>query len=232
MDKCILVVEDDAALGRVLRDTLGFEGYMVDVAGSLRVAREKLVQQSPDLALLDLMLPDGDGFELCATLRREQRAAVIVLTARSQKADKLNGLALGADDYITKPFDLEELLARIRTVLRRIPHDDGRLALGTVIVNFQTRRATRGGREFHLTHQEFAVLHYLADRTGQVVSRDELLKNVWSYADSPITRSVDHAIARLRKKLERDPHHPRFIHSIHGSGYCLTPDGSEMPGGA
>jgi two-component system, OmpR family, response regulator VicR len=226
MEKCILIVEDDAPLARVLRDTLTFEGYSVHVAPSVRVATQKLRDVSPDLVLLDVMLPDGDGFELCASLRQRSDTAVILLTARSQKTDKLTGLALGADDYVTKPFDLEELVARIHSVLRRLHPHSGVLMLGSVIVNFHTLRATDGGREIHLTHREFAILQYLAERRTQIVSRDELLSKVWSYEDLPITRSVDQAIMRLRKKIEHDPRSPRFIHSVHGHGYCLTPDGS------
>jgi DNA-binding response OmpR family regulator len=226
MEKCVLIVEDDGPLARVLRDTLVFEGYAVHVATSVRMALQKLRDVSPELVLLDAMLPDGDGFNLCASLRQRGETAVIMLTARSQKTDKLTGLALGADDYVTKPFDLEELVARVHSVLRRTQPHAGSLALGSVVVNFHALRATDCGREIHLTHREFAILQYLAERKGQIVSRDELLNKIWSYEDLPITRSVDQAIMRLRKKIETDPRSPRFIHSVHGYGYCLTPDGS------
>jgi two-component system OmpR family response regulator len=221
----ILVVEDDAALARVLRDTLTFEGFDVQCAAEARVAIDVSKTFSPDLVVLDIMLPDGDGFELCGLLRHGGRTAVIILTARSQKGDKLRGLSLGADDYVTKPFDLEELLARIKVVLRRARPAIERLCLGPVTIDFQTLRATHGGKPMQLSYREFDVLHYLAERQGHVVSRNELLSQVWSYAEQPITRSVDHAIARLRKKIELDPHRPRFIHTVHGDGYCLTPEG-------
>ncbi len=171
------------------------------------------------------MLPDGDGFELCRFLQQGGRTPVIMLSARSEKVDKLRGLALGADDYVTKPFDLEELLARIKVVLRRARPSANRLTLGTVTVDFETLRAMQGTEQVHLSYREFDVLRYLAERQGRVVSRNELLSQIWSYADLPITRSVDHAIARLRKKIEPDPRNPRFINTVHGDGYCLTPEG-------
>ncbi len=221
----ILVVEDDAALARILRDNLTYEGFQVEVAGDAREASMKSKNFAPDLVVLDIMLPDGNGFELCGYLRQGGRTPIIMLTARSQKADKLRGLDLGADDYVTKPFDLEELLARIRVVLRRARPSVERLALGDVVVDFRALRAHNGTTPVHLSYREFDVLRYLAERQGRVVSRAELLSQIWSYADSPLTRSVDHAIARLRKKIEPDPHRPRFIHTVHGDGYCLTPRG-------
>ena len=221
----ILVVEDDAALARVLRDNLSFEGFQVQWAPDAHMAIEMSKEFAPDLVVLDVMLPDGDGFELCSYLQQGGRTPVIMLSARSQKVDKLRGLALGADDYVTKPFDLEELLARIKVVLRRARPSIEQLTLGAVTIDFQALRATHGKDEIHLSYREFDVLRYLAERQGRVVSRNELLSQIWSYADMPITRSVDHAIARLRKKIEPDPRRPRFIHTVHGDGYCLTPEG-------
>jgi len=221
----ILVVEDDSALARVLRDNLTFEGYQVECASDARDACTRAMNFVPDLVVLDIMLPDGNGLDLCGRLRQGGRTSIIVLSARSQKADKLRGLELGADDYVTKPFDLEELLARIKVVLRRARPSVDRLALGSVLVDFRGLRAKHGSRPLHLSYREFDVLRYLAERQGRVVSRAELLSQIWSYADSPLTRSVDHAIARLRKKIEPDPHRPCFIHTVHGDGYCLTPEG-------
>src|SRR6476620_6199556 len=225
MKKRILIVEDDAALARVLRDNLTFEGFDAQCASDAPAAIERFKEFSPDLVVLDIMLPGGDGFELCGFMRQRGQAAVIILTARSQKVDKLRGLSLGADDYVTKPFDLEELLARIKVVLARARPSIEQLSLGTVTIDFLALRASQGSRVVHLSYREFDVLRYLAERRGHVVSRKELLSQIWSYAEMPITRSVDHAIARLRKKIEPDPHHPRFIHTIHGDGYCLTPEG-------
>lgn len=226
----ILIVEDDAALARVLHDNLVLEGFIVDTARSVRIATDKYRDCPPELVVLDIMLPDGDGFEFCAFLRQRDATPVIMLTARSLKVDKLRGLALGADDYVTKPFDLEELLARIHAVLRRTGQDADRLMLGHVAIDFGALSATHGSRQLRLTHREFEILRYLSQHRGRVISREELLTHVWSYRDTPITRSVDHAIARLRRKVERDPHRPSFIHSVHGYGYCLTPDG--LTGGA
>jgi DNA-binding response OmpR family regulator len=175
------------------------------------------------------MLPDGNGFDLCGVLRQGSRTPIVMLTARSQQADKLRGLSLGADDYIIKPFDPKELLARIQAVLRRTRPTIERLRLGSVTVDFGALRALRGTRVMHLSHREFEVLRYLAEREGHVVSRNDLLSHLWAYPDRPFTRSVDHAISRLRKKIEQDPHHPQFIHTVHGDGYCLTPEGRTEP---
>jgi DNA-binding response OmpR family regulator len=159
---------------------------------------------------------------LCTILRRRGAAALIILTARGQKADKLKGLNLGADDYVTKPFDIEELLARVHAVLRRARAEVDRLVLGSVNVDLQSQRAIAGKHVVSLTRRECDLLRYLAARRDRVVYRDELLREVWGYPDAPLTRSVDSAVARLRKKIEPDPHHPLFIHTVHGDGYCLT----------
>lgn len=223
MQKRILIVEDDRTLARVIRDNLVLEGFsvhaVVDPAAALTYVRSTV----PDLILLDLMLPGGDGFELCRALRHRTKVPIVILSARGQKADKLRGLDLGADDYITKPFDLEELLARIRAVLRR-GHSTAvdRLAVGRLVIDFRARRATSGTTAVHLTLREFEVLSYLAERHDTIVRRSDLLTEIWGYVDESVaTRSVDHAIARLRKKIEHDPSHPQFILTAHGDGYCL-----------
>jgi two-component system OmpR family response regulator len=141
----------------------------------------------------------------------------------------MNGFALGADDYVTKPFDLEELLARIHAVLRRARSAPASTVLGSVTVDFRAHEAYRGDEPLHLTHREFQILQYLLERAGRVVLRTELLRAIWGYLDVPNTRSVDHAIARLRKKIEGDARHPQFIHTVHGDGYCLMPDGGHRP---
>jgi len=226
MKKRILVVEDDAALARVLRDNLTFDGFDVQCVTDGNAALQVVRDFAPDLVVLDLMLPGMSGFELCGLLRQRGRTPIIILTARGQKADKLRGLNLGADDYVTKPFDLEEFLARVRAVLRRARPAVEQLTLGGVIIDFRAQHASKGGRTIHLTHREFELLAYLAERQERVVRRAELLREVWGYPDTPSTRSVDHAIARLRKKIEPDAHRPQFIHTVHGDGYCLTPAGS------
>jgi two-component system alkaline phosphatase synthesis response regulator PhoP len=225
MKKRILIVEDDASLARVLGDNLTFDGFEVKCAADGAAALEYSRTFAPDLVVLDIMLPDTSGFDLCGMLRHGGSTPIIILTARSQKADKLRGLNLGADDYITKPFDLEEFLARVRAVLRRARPAIERLTLGGVLIDFRARQATKSDRTLHLTYREFELLQYLAERQDHAVYRDELLREVWGYPNAPSTRSVDHAIARLRKKIEPDPHHPHFIHTVHGNGYCLTPDG-------
>jgi DNA-binding response OmpR family regulator len=224
----VLIVEDDEVLARVIADNLRFAGYEVSATGNGHEAISRLRVFQPDLVLLDLMLPDHNGFELCPVLRQGGRTPVVILSARAQKADKLRGLKLGADDYLTKPFDLDELLARVQAVLRRSRRSVDRVVLGTVTIDFTALRATEGAREVHLTHREFGVLRYLAERQDRVVYRDELLREIWGYLDMPpATRSVDHAIARLRKKIEPDPHHPRFVRTVHGDGYILSASGRQ-----
>ena len=147
---------------------------------------------------------------------------MIMLTARDQKIDKLKGLELGADDYVTKPFDFEELQARIRAVLRRARASATRITVGEAVIDFIAFTATRSGQDLRLSRREFDLLGYLAEREGRIVQRDELLREIWGFPDEPATRAVDYAIRRLRRKLEADPHNPRHIHTVHGNGYSLT----------
>ena len=229
MKKRVLVVEDDSNLSALLRENLLFEGFDVDCVadGDLALARAKAFM--PDLVVLDVMLPNRNGFELCGSLRRNGRTPILIVSARSQKADKLRGLNLGADDYITKPFDLDEFLARVNAVLRRSRPSADDLVLGAIRIDFISHTAKRGDADIHLTHREFELLKYLAERPGRVVTREELLKELWEYPDTALTRSVDHAIARLRRKIEPHPQQPCFIHTAVGSGYSLTPDGAVLP---
>jgi two-component system response regulator VicR len=222
MKKRILIVEDDAALARVLSDNLTFAGFEVETVDDGDEVVRRMRAFAPDLVLLDVMLPGVDGFELCGLVRQGGRTPVIMLTARDQKRDKLRGLELGADDYVTKPFDFEELQARIRAVLRRARQMVVRITLGETLIDFRTFKATRGRRELRLSRREFDLLSYLAEREGAVVPRSELLREVWGFPDEPSTRAVDYAIRRLRRKIERDPHNPQHIHTVHGDGYCLT----------
>ncbi len=225
MKKRILVAEDDAALARVLRDNLLSQGFIVDWVEGGDLVEEKAREFAPDLVILDVMLPGKSGFDLVASLKKRNRTAVVLLTARSQRPDILKGLQLGADDYITKPFNLEEFLARVRAVLRRLAPSGENLVMGNVIINFLSRTARRGKTDLYLTHREFELLQYLSERAGRIVHRDELLRVIWGYLDTPLTRSVDNAILRLRKKIEPDVHNPRYIHTIVGDGYSLTPEG-------
>jgi len=218
----ILIVEDDAGLARVLSDNLAFEGFQVQSVGDGGLAAAAARSFAPDVVILDIMLPGKSGFDLCRMWREGPRIPTIFLTARADRQDKLTGLKLGADDYVTKPFDLEELIARVHAVLRRTHPQIQRLTLGAVTIDFNSLHAWKGHASIDLSYREFALLRYLAERCDTVVHRDELLHEVWGYADASHTRAVDHAIARLRRKLEPNPHHPQFIHTVHGDGYTLT----------
>jgi len=231
MTKKILVVEDDPTLSRLLQINLKHEGFEVECIADGRLVPARAQEYGPDLVLLDLMLPGLDGFQLLEALGQGRYAPMVVLSARSQRADKLRGLRLGADDYVTKPFDLEELIARIHAVLRRSNPDTERLAIGDVIVDFAARTAIRHGTPVHLTGLEFALLQYLSERHSRIVNRDELLRAVWGYGETPMTRSVDNAVARLRKKIEPNEHQPRYIHTVRGRGYVLTLEGEPPPTG-
>jgi DNA-binding response OmpR family regulator len=219
----VLVVEDDPTLGIVIQDNLESEGYQVNVSADGASAVKQAQGAAPDLIVLDLMLPDCDGLDLLPILRLRGQVPIIILTARNQQAEKLRGLHLGADDYITKPFDTEELMARIRAVLRRARPNVSRIRLGEVTIDFLNKHASHRKRTIPLTHREFELLSYLAERRDIVVHRDELLRAVWGYLDTDImTRTVDFAIARLRRKIEMNRHHPKFIRTAHGDGYCLS----------
>jgi DNA-binding response OmpR family regulator len=224
--KRILVVEDDEALASVLCHNLEHEGFEVKHVANGTPALSVARAFAPDLVLLDLLLPGVPGLDLCASWQTEGRFPVIIITARDRKEDKLRGLKAGADDYLTKPFDLDELLARVHIVLRRRrPAVLQRLKLGDIVIDFTRFTARRGHRSLNLTRREFDILRYLAGRGSTViVYRDELLRNVWGVTHEPFSRAVDRAIARLRTKIESDPHRPSFIHTAHGDGYYLTAD--------
>jgi len=223
MPKRILIVEDDAGIARLLLDNLAIDGFDVRWAADAHQALVICHEFLPDLVLLDIMLPDRSGLDVVGLLRQGGRRGVVILSARGQKADKLSGLKLGADDYVTKPFDIEELVARIRAVLRRTSSSDESITIGKLSVDFRRQRARGPEGEIHLTAREFEILRYLASHHHRVVHRDQLLKDVWG-SDEATSRSVDIAIARLRKKIEEDPHSPKFIRTVHGDGYCLTFD--------
>ena len=224
--KRILIVEDDEGIARVLADNLRIDGFDVRWAPTAHDALVESQSFRPDLVLLDVMLPgQANGLDLCGVLRQGGRCGVIVVSARSQREDKLRGLGLGADDYVTKPFDMEELAARINAVLRRTVLVVSRIRMGDVEVDFETHTATSGSAPLHLTHREFEILRYLAERRDRVVHRNELLREVWGIVDGSTTRSVDFAVSRLRRKIEVSPE-PRFLRTVHGDGYSLTVDRS------
>jgi DNA-binding response OmpR family regulator len=220
-------VEDDLAILRGLKDNFLAEGYEVivaeDGAEGYRLARE----ENPDLIVLDLMLPGLSGYEICQKLRDEGDAVLILmLTARGEETDRILGLDLGADDYVTKPFSIRELKARVRALLRRAdaasaPPDT--LTFGDVAVDFPQYEARKGENPVEMTPKEFGVLRYLAARAGKVVSRYELLEEVWGYGKFPTTRTVDNHIAALRAKLEDDPSAPRYLQTVHRVGYKFVP---------
>jgi DNA-binding response OmpR family regulator len=223
----ILVIEDDTAILRGLRDNLVAESHEVltaeDGGEGYRLARER----DPDLIILDLMLPTLSGYEICQKLRDEKDSVLILmLTARGEEADRILGLDLGADDYVTKPFSIRELKARVRALLRRgegglKPPET--LSFGDVVVDFPQYRAEKGGEPVEMTPKEFGVLRHLATRAGEVVSRYELLEEVWGYGKFPTTRTVDNHIAALRAKLEEDPAEPRYLQTVHRVGYKFVP---------
>jgi len=220
----ILIVEDDSSLAQIVRDNLLMDGFDVEWASQADRAIGLYRSFVPDLVLLDIMLPDLNGFELGRVLRHGGKTPIIILSARGEKADKLTGLRLGADDYITKPFDMEELVARINTVLRRSKPPTRTISLADVTIDFRSGTATGLGGDLHLTHREFEILRVLAERQGRVVFRDELFREVWGFLDTSTTRSVDRAVSRLRQKIEADPRTPRFLRTVHGDGYILTPE--------
>ncbi len=222
MKSKILIVEDDSSLAQILHDNLLVDGFDVEWAPNHHRALSLYRSFVPDLVLLDLMLPDLSGFELGRVLSHGGKTPIIILSARGEKADKLQGLRLGADDYVTKPFDMEELVARIHTVLRRVKPAVGTIQLGGVTIDFRRGIATGATGDLHLTHREFEILRILAEHHSRVVFRDELFKEIWGFVDVSTTRSVDRAVSRLRQKIEADPRNPRFLRTVHGDGYILT----------
>jgi two-component system alkaline phosphatase synthesis response regulator PhoP len=218
----ILLVDDEPGLRRTLSDRLRKEGYAVDTAVNGAVALDLARKSHYDVVILDLNLPAKDGLQVCQELRREgKHVAVLMLTARDSIADKITGLKSGADDYMTKPFESAELLARIEALLRRLRGEAGgeELAFGDVVVKPRAGQVLRGGRPVRLSAQEFKLLVHLARHPGVVLSRDELLDAVWGYQATPETRTVDVHVSWLRQKLEPDPHNPKYIVTVYGLGY-------------
>ena len=221
----ILIVDDEPEMVRGLQDNLRFEGYQTVTATQGREGLRLALQEAPDLILLDVMMPQLSGWDVLRALRQERvDIPVILLTARGEEIDRVLGLELGADDYITKPFSLRELLARVRAVLRRPgPRLKGEtIAFGDVRIVLRARQAFKAGREVSLTRKEFDLLRFLGEHPGEVLTRDRLLDEVWGYAQFPTTRTVDTHILRLRQKFEADPEHPRYILTVHGQGYKLA----------
>ena len=226
--KRILVIEDDPAILRGLKDNLEYEHYEVLTAADGEEGDDLIREKKPDLIILDLMLPRMSGYDLCRKIRNEGiLTPILMLTARAEEADRIRGLDLGADDYMTKPFSLPELLARVRAIFRRLQRSQtgnlpDTLRLAELSVDFKKFEAYKGSRRLDLSRKEFGVLRLLAARAGEVVTRDELLDEVWGYDRFPTTRTVDNHIALLRSKIEDDPAEPRFLLTVRGVGYKLV----------
>lgn len=221
----ILIVEDELPMRTVLSDCLAAEGYRVLAAADGDDGLARALEEKPDLVLLDVMMPGVDGFTVCSELRRmDHRTPVLMLTAKGQVDDRVLGLDAGADDYLVKPFSTEELLARVRALLRRTQREGvlpENIRLGAVTIDFVRQTAYRGKRKIHLTAKEFAMLRLMAETPGEPVSRERFLDSVWGYTAFPTTRTVDNHIAALRPKLEPNPNDPRWIKTVHGIGYKL-----------
>lgn len=221
--KKVLVVEDDPGILRGLADNLRAESYDVHEASDGQRGYQMARESGYDLIVLDVMLPRMSGFEICSELRKQGLTVpILMLTARGEESDRVHGLDLGADDYITKPFSLRELLARVRALLRRAYPDTPlpkEARFDDVLVDFRKYEASRGGTPLKLTRKEFGTLRYLIARAGEVVTRGDLLEEVWDYQEYPTTRTVDNHVASLRAKIERDAAEPRHLLTVHGVGY-------------
>jgi DNA-binding response OmpR family regulator len=223
----ILIIEDDVSILRGLKDNLTFEGYQVhtstDGQEGLKLALEKHI----DLLLLDIMLPGMNGYEICRRLKKEKpKLPIIMITARGSEMDTVAGLDVGADDYISKPFGIPELLARVRAVLRRTSTDEQdieRYSFGNISLDFKRFQATLNNEQIELSSKEFAIMKYLIEHEQEVIHRHALLEKVWGFEVTPTTRTVDNYILELRKKMEEDPSNPKHIITIRGAGYKFMP---------
>jgi DNA-binding response OmpR family regulator len=219
----ILIVEDEPNMVAGLRDNFEYEGYEVISAPDGVAGLERALNEAPDLVILDVMMPRMSGLDVCQQLKSKRPSLpIIMLTARGQEVDKVVGLELGADDYVTKPFSIRELLARVKAVLRRthsVPKEQDRYSFGDVDVNLRSCQVSRKGKAMDFSSKEFELLKYFLCHPGETLSRDRLLEEVWGYDRFPTTRTVDAHIVRLRQKIEPKPEEPRFILTVHGTGY-------------
>jgi len=220
----ILIVEDELEMAMGLKDNFEFDGHEVDIAEDGEKGLQMALETQYHLIILDLMLPKKSGLDVCKEIRAaNQKTPIIMLTARGQEIDKVLGLELGADDYMTKPFSVRELLARVKAILRRYPVEDEMiehpLQMGKLQVHFKHYQAQDEHGPVDLSHKEFEILKYFVKHKGETVSRDALLEDVWGYETYPTTRTVDNYILQLRKKIEKDPEHPNHILTVHGIGY-------------
>jgi DNA-binding response OmpR family regulator len=219
----ILIVEDEPNMVAGLRDNFEYEGYDVITAPDGVAGLERALNEAPDLVILDVMMPRMSGLDVCKQLKAKRPSVpIIMLTARGQEVDKVVGLELGADDYVTKPFSIRELLARVKAVLRRartVPKEQDRYSFGDVDVNLRSCQVSRKGKTMDFSSKEFELLKCFLCHRGETLSRDRLLEEVWGYESFPTTRTVDAHIVRLRQKIEPKPEEPRFILTVHGTGY-------------
>lgn len=223
----ILIIEDEAQMRSGLKDNLEFEGYAVDVAEDGQIGLDKSLSKSYDLIILDVMLPKLSGFDVCKKIREKGiKTPIIMLTAKGEEIDKVLGLELGADDYVTKPFSLRELLARVKAILRRTDESSSKaqqkITIGKLEIDFNSYTAMVEGKSVAMTHKEYEIVKYLWQHKGATVSRDNLLEEVWGYDDYPTTRTVDNFILKLRQKIEINPNRPKHILTVHGIGYKLV----------
>jgi DNA-binding response OmpR family regulator len=228
----ILVVEDDRAIVEGLTAALTAEGYEVESATDGRTGFEGARRNDLALVILDIMLPGMSGLEITKRLRDDGRdVPIILLTARGEEDDRVLGLELGADDYVTKPFSVRELTARVRSILRRSRERGGKRAstfrFGDVSVDFRRQEVTKAGERVEMSAREFRILRYFIEHAGEMLSREQLLNDIWGYDVFPTTRTVDNHIARLRKKVEEEPDSPRFIRTVRGAGYIFDPEAAE-----
>jgi DNA-binding response OmpR family regulator len=225
MNERILIIEDESPMRTALADLLVSEGYRALTAADGASGLERALAEKPDLILLDVMMPKLDGFALCAELRRLANVVpVLMLTAKGHIEDRVTGLDAGADDYLVKPFSTDELLARVRALLRRVERKSRcplKLKLGAVEIDLARQTATCGRKRVHLTAKEFAILRLMAEAEGEPVTREKFLDAVWGYTAFPTTRTVDNHIAGLRAKIEKNPDDPRWVKTVHGVGYKL-----------
>jgi DNA-binding response OmpR family regulator len=224
MNGKVLIVEDDQAMAVALRDGFEYEGYTVQVARDGAVGLKLASDRDLDLIVLDVMLPKMSGFDVCKQLRSAgNETPIIMLTARGQEIDKVVGLKIGADDYVTKPFSFMELMARVEALIRRSTRKPEQsvdeFKFGDVMVNFKRFEVSKAGQPIEMSPREFNILKYFIEHRGEVITRDQLLDSVWGYGSFPLTRTVDMHIAKLRQKIEDTPHDPKFVITVHRVGY-------------
>lgn len=224
MNGKILIVEDDQAMAVALRDGFEYEGYTVQVARDGAVGLKLASDRDLDLIVLDVMLPKMSGFDVCKQLRSAgNETPIIMLTARGQEIDKVVGLKIGADDYVTKPFSFMELMARVEALIRRSTRKPEQSVdefnFGDIAINFKRFEVTKAGQPIEMSPREFNILKYFIEHRGEVITRDQLLDSVWGYGSFPLTRTVDMHIAKLRQKIEDTPHDPKFVITVHRVGY-------------